>query len=302
MTQVDYADLAPTYDKCRALPEDKAEYWAHLLGQHLALSVGSRVLDVGCGTGRFATVLAGHLGCPVTGIDPSPAMLAVASTKPVEHLTWVQARAEAIPFADGAFDACLASQVIHHFADRRQAFAEMHRVLRPAGRLAIRFSTHDQLRDFLDYRFFPSALAIDLARSPDEPDVRELVQAAGFGTLQAYPIRQAFCESAADYLEKLRLRYSSVLTLIPEEEYQQRLAEAAAYLLQHGLEEEECSAEMTLLVAVKGATPLEAIPPTSAPGGCLAVEPARSLIAGAALSWYNRAGVVRGPRKNRRSR
>jgi ubiquinone/menaquinone biosynthesis C-methylase UbiE len=253
--QVDYGGLAATYDKCRALPGEKAGYWAHLLERHLALNAGTRVLDVGCGTGRFATLLVEHLGCPVTGIDPSPAMLAVASTKPDEHLTWVQARAEAIPFADGAFDACLASQVIHHFTDRRRAFAEMSRVLRPAGRLAIRFSTHDQLRDFLDYRFFPSALAIDLARSPDGPEVWDLAQAAGFGELQAHPIRQLFCDSAADYLEKLRLRYSSVLTLIPEEEYQRRLAEAAAYLQEHGLEEEERSAEMTLLVAVKGARP-----------------------------------------------
>jgi ubiquinone/menaquinone biosynthesis C-methylase UbiE len=249
--RVNYSDLADRYDKGRTLSQTKEILWLNLFRQHLGLDTTLRVLDIGCGTGRFSMLIARQFRCAVVGLDPSPSMLAKAKAKCPDEIEWVLARAEAIPFSDGGFDACLASQVIHHFQDRHQAFVEMYRVLRPGGRFGIRYSSHAQLQTILDYRFFPSALLIDLERVPDIQMVRDLVQTVGFDKMEEHVVRQQLFESADDYLEKVRSKYASVLSLIPEEEYQKGLEEATAYLKGHELEIRDKYAEITFLVGIK---------------------------------------------------
>lgn len=249
--QVDYDNLADLYDRSRALSQAKEILWLNLFKQHLGLGVTSRVLDVGCGTGRFSISIARQFRCAVVGIDPLPSMLAKAKEKCSTEIAWLLARAEAIPVADDAFDACLASQVIHHFQDKHQAFAEMHRVLQHGGRLGIRYSSHVQLQTILDYRFFPSALRIDLERLPDIGAVRGLMRTVGFSVVEEHAVHQQLFESAEEYLEKLRNKYASVLSLISEEEYQKGLQKAAAYLKEHELAASDKYADITFLVGIK---------------------------------------------------
>ena len=249
--QVDYEQLADHFEASRTLRQDTARLWSDVLGEYLQLNSGSRVLDIGCGTGRFAIVLARDYRCRVLGLDPSPAMLARARSKCPGQVHWLLGRAEELPLAGGAFDVCLASQVLHHFEDRPRAFCEIARVLRPGGRLGIRYVSHAQLSSFLDYRFFPSALSIDLARVPDPVTLSNMLRAAGFGRVQEYTVRQQFCTSADDYLIKLQHQYSSVLTLIPRYEYLQGMEQAGQYLAQHGLPPDEQYAELSLVVGIK---------------------------------------------------
>jgi ubiquinone/menaquinone biosynthesis C-methylase UbiE len=185
---VDYAGLANVYDKGRSLSDAKEAFWLNLFNQHLGLDKTTHLLDAGCGTGRFSTSIAQQCRCTVVGIDPSPSMLAEAKAKCPYEITWLLARAEAIPFESNAFDAILASQVIHHFQDKRQAFVEMHRVLKCGGRLGIRYSSHAQLQTLLDYRFFPSALQIDLERVPDIQVLRDLMRTVGLSRCLTLPM------------------------------------------------------------------------------------------------------------------
>lgn len=94
---------------------------------------GKRVLDLGCGKGRFAARLRA-LGAEVIGLDRSSAMLAGGSGG-----GRVLGSARRLPFATGAFDAVLAVEVLEHVApeDLDPVLAEAARVLRPGGRLAI---------------------------------------------------------------------------------------------------------------------------------------------------------------------
>jgi ubiquinone/menaquinone biosynthesis C-methylase UbiE len=92
---------------------------------------GLRVLDLGCGKGRFAARLT-HEGAQVIGLDISSAMLGEAF-----GLARVKASARRLPFADESFDAIVAVEVFEHLPDVDGTLNELARVLRPGGRLAI---------------------------------------------------------------------------------------------------------------------------------------------------------------------
>jgi len=96
---------------------------------------GERALDVGTGTGHYGCELA-RLGLRVTGLDPSEAMLQVAREKDC-GVTWQQGAAEALPYADGAFELVLSVTALEFMPDPAQALAEMFRVVAPGGRLVV---------------------------------------------------------------------------------------------------------------------------------------------------------------------
>lgn len=102
---------------------------------------GQDVLDIGCGTGYFtkrAAKVIGEDGRAV-GIDPSAPMIDYASRHKTANSEFVVAGAEKIPQPDASFDLVISSIAIHHIPHehRAAAMAEMHRVLRPGGRLFI---------------------------------------------------------------------------------------------------------------------------------------------------------------------
>lgn len=109
--------------------------FAPMLVEAARISAGERVLDIGCGTGIAALAAAGR-GAEVTGVDVNAGMLAVARRK-APDMTWIEAPAEELPFADGTFDVVLCQFALMFFADRTCALREMQRVTRPGGRIAI---------------------------------------------------------------------------------------------------------------------------------------------------------------------
>jgi ubiquinone/menaquinone biosynthesis C-methylase UbiE len=105
-----------------------------------SLRPGERVLDAACGTGVVTKLAAAlvHPGGAVSGLDPNPAMLAVAraTTGSDVSIDWRQAPAEHLPFPDESFDAVLCGMGLQFFTDRAAAMQEFHRVLAPGGRVA----------------------------------------------------------------------------------------------------------------------------------------------------------------------
>ncbi|HTP18102.1 MAG TPA: methyltransferase domain-containing protein [Solirubrobacteraceae bacterium] len=113
------------------------------VGYHLGLArivPGERVLDLGSGSGMdafAAAIQVGPLGS-VTGIDVTPEQLAKAELLSRDPgVTFVHGRIESLPFDDRSFDAVISNGVINLSPDKRTAFAEAARVLRPGGRLAL---------------------------------------------------------------------------------------------------------------------------------------------------------------------
>lgn len=125
-----FDELAESYDRYRIGYADDV-YDA--LAEN-GVRAGADVLDVGCGTGLVLEELH-RRGCTVTGADPSEPMLARARRR-VPGAAFVLARAESLPFADATFDAATCAQAFH-WVDQGRALAEMARVVRPGGTIAI---------------------------------------------------------------------------------------------------------------------------------------------------------------------
>src|SRR3954469_4991369 len=112
-------------------------FYRRWVQQRHGLKPGMRVLDVACGTGLVAVEAAKILGGAenITCLDPSEGMLSVARKKLAA--TFVQGRAEALPFADGSFDFLTMGYALRHVTDLETTFREYHRVLRPGGKTLI---------------------------------------------------------------------------------------------------------------------------------------------------------------------
>src|SRR2546427_2547198 len=152
----EYLERIGTDERARALNRKRAEA--------AGIAPGQQVLDVGCGVGFDAELLAGLVapGGKVLGVDHSAAMVERAAARfagsslPVEFRT---ADAHALPFANGTFDVAWTERVLVHVADPAQVVREMMRVVRPRGTIVIAEA------DYLAY-------VID---SPDPAVARQLV-------------------------------------------------------------------------------------------------------------------------------
>ena len=163
--------------------------WTGLLAKAAAVKAGSRVLDIGCGTGVFAREAARRAGPSgfVAGIDPNPGMLAVA-LRVAPELEWREGVAESIPYDDGMFDAVVSQFGLMFFADRTVALHEMMRILAPGGRLAV--AVWDSLENIPAYAILVALIhhlagkrAADALRAPfilgDPGALRAIFEKAG---------------------------------------------------------------------------------------------------------------------------
>ena len=112
-----------------------------LVREALGAAPGERVLDVGCGPGFYVAELLEQVGATgsVVGVDASPQTLALARrrTQGQDNVALHQADATALPVADASFDRALSVQVLEYVSDPAAALAELHRALRPGGRLVV---------------------------------------------------------------------------------------------------------------------------------------------------------------------
>lgn len=95
---------------------------------------GTRLLDAGCGTGRFGSTFT-HGGSRVFGVDPDAGMLTIARPRLAGRCA--RGAIECLPFAQGTFDLAVAVTVLEFVTDPAAAVTELARVTRPGGRILI---------------------------------------------------------------------------------------------------------------------------------------------------------------------
>ncbi|MCU1514330.1 MAG: bifunctional demethylmenaquinone methyltransferase/2-methoxy-6-polyprenyl,4-benzoquinol methylase [Microbacteriaceae bacterium] len=128
--------VARGYDRTNSvLSMGNSLIWRIATVRAVAPMKGEKVLDLAAGTGTSSAALAKG-GAEVTAADFSPGMIEVGRKKH-PGITFVQADAMNLPFADGEFDAATISFGLRNIEDPRKALAEMYRVLKPGGRLII---------------------------------------------------------------------------------------------------------------------------------------------------------------------
>ena len=113
---------------------DPRIYHVKLIRQHLGALAGKRVLDVGCGKGRFARVFhQQEPGAELWGLDISEAMLRYVP----EGIRTRAGSMTELPFETGFFDAAYATESLEHAVEIEKAVSEICRVVKPGGRIAI---------------------------------------------------------------------------------------------------------------------------------------------------------------------
>ncbi len=185
-------------------------------GARLRPKVASRrVLDLATGTGDLAIAIAEALPeAQVTGVDPSARMLAVFREKLgalADRIELLEGDAQALPFADARFDATTIAFGIRNVPDRARALAEMARVTRPGGRVAVlelsepregliaplaRFHVHTVvpaigawLSGKREYRY----LARSIAAFPPPEELAAMMEAAGLRMIEIVPMTFGTC-------------------------------------------------------------------------------------------------------------
>jgi demethylmenaquinone methyltransferase/2-methoxy-6-polyprenyl-1,4-benzoquinol methylase len=132
-----FEPLGPTYDRNAAwLSFGQDPRWRRFLVSRVVAGPGDRVLDVATGTGAVALELVRQKGCAVVGVDQSRGMLAEARRRTHGSVELVEASAEALPFADGEFDALTFTYLLRYVDDPAATLRELVRVVRPGGTIA----------------------------------------------------------------------------------------------------------------------------------------------------------------------
>ena len=138
-----FRGLPTQYDRVGAIMSfGQDPRWRQILVDFIAPGPGMRILDVATGTGMVAFALAAR-GAEVVGLDQSESMLSGARAR-LEHtpemadrLSFVQGEAEALPYADGEFDALSFTYLLRYVDDRAATMRELARVVKPGGQIAM---------------------------------------------------------------------------------------------------------------------------------------------------------------------
>ncbi|HZP74176.1 MAG TPA: methyltransferase domain-containing protein [Gaiellaceae bacterium] len=220
MARIDYDErTAAAYRAAREIPRDGLSEWRDAVLRHLRPASGMTVVDIGAGTGQFATAFSDWFGIRVVAVEPSGSMRARI---PREHdIQVVEGTADALPLPDESADGAWLSLVLHHIRDLEAAAREIRRVLRPGAPVLIRGgvsgTTHDGIENV---RWFPeTARTIDTFPSVDETCT--VFARAGFQLAALEQVRETYPQSLAGYLEQIdTLRHAdTTMQSLTDEEF-----------------------------------------------------------------------------------
>ncbi len=189
--------------------------WMHVVEEHLPAGA-RRILDVGCGTGRFARPMAERFGVSVIGVEPSRGMLEQA--EPHAAFLRLRARAEALAVSERSIDLVFLSMVIHHIEDHTRFASELGRVLIPGGRVLIRNCFRGRMAQICFFRYCPAALRVENERMPSVEQIESAFSPAGLRRVALRTVLQTTDRNMREHCVRLQKRTMSTFRLMTEDE------------------------------------------------------------------------------------
>jgi ubiquinone/menaquinone biosynthesis C-methylase UbiE len=226
MARLDYEHVGCRYDKGRGPSLEAIEPWRVALADYLPPTDGLPILDVGSGTGQFATAFVHWFDATVIGVEPAAAMRNEARRKiPAPSILLLGGRAEELPLHDATCGCAWLSTVIHHIADLRRCASELRRVLRGDARVLIRSAFpghHDRITLF---RYFAAARRV-AETFPSIEHVQLSFASEGFEREALKSVSQTTAPDLRACIARVKLMRDADSTLAPisDEEFAQGLA------------------------------------------------------------------------------
>jgi SAM-dependent methyltransferase len=201
MARISYDEqTAAAFKEVRVVPRAGLLEWREAVRRHLRPSPGMTLVDIGAGTGTFATAFSDWFDLHILAVEPSAAM----RNQIPPTIQVLEGHAGALPLPDESADAAWLSLVIHHVPDLEAAAREIRRVLRPGAPVFIRGGMSrqggpDRYDGIEIARWFPeTARTIDTF--PSVATVCEAFGAAGFDRDALVDVRETYLASLADLL------------------------------------------------------------------------------------------------------
>ncbi len=141
----------------------------------------SAILDAGCGTGDYTKqMMKEHPDCKFFGVDVSKGMIGYASVRcPEGHWALADLDRE-LPYRTATFHLSFSVNVMHHLANHRLLFEQLHRVLKRSGTALIFTDSDQDIRARSQSEYFPETLDFNLARYPKISYLKECAELAQF--------------------------------------------------------------------------------------------------------------------------
>lgn len=220
MARIAYnGDEAAAFDATRRITDEGLTAWRKAIGRHLNPSPGTRLLDLGAGTGLWAMAFTRwYDGIEVIAVEPSRSMRAHCSFPHV-----LAGNASAIPLGHHSVDGAWLSTVIHHVPDLGAAARELRRVVRLGGAVLIRSAFAGRHHAITLFRFFPEAIRV-LDTYPSVADVEAAFATSGFTTTAFEQVPQLTAPSLREVAANIRREAHTPLQLITDDEYAAGLA------------------------------------------------------------------------------
>ena len=219
MNKIDYDERQHVvYAAGRQLSADAVLTWMEAFVRHLPESRPLAWLDLGSGTGRMTPSLATCFGGPVYGIEPADKMR-VQAVAHASHpaVTYRAGSAEQITLPDSSCDAALLFFVWHHVIDRDSAARELHRVVKPDGKLFVQANFSDRIPDVWWLQVVPEWMKIHQAQYQTEDEVQKDISGAGWALDSRDEVTWLRSASLEEDFKRLKLRPTSLFEHMSEE-------------------------------------------------------------------------------------
>jgi len=215
----DKGNIPASYDAGRTYSPEMLAVWLERISKCAPRGAVPRILDLGCGTGRYSGALANRFDAQVIAIDRSAKMLAEARKKPAQRVHYLRASGESIPLRDASIDMVFMSMVFHHFEDQPRAASECRRVLRDGGTVCLRAATVDRIATYPYVPYFARSRAILEATMQTQARIESIFHNAGFELARQELVRIQVAANWRSYADKIAAGADSILAQLSEPEF-----------------------------------------------------------------------------------